>query len=89
MLTALDVINAIDPLERIDSCPVQIDSHTSELCPMHRCVDEAMAQIEETFRQTTIGDVISSVPDSQTFCEAFGRCRPKPAASISKEGDGR
>ena len=71
-LTALDVINAIDPLERIDSCPLQLESHAVGLCPMHRCVDEAMEKIEETFRQTTIRDAIDSdaSPDSQ--CELLG-----------------
>lgn len=89
VLTALDVINAIDPLERIESCPVQIASHSRSLCPMHRCVDDAMASIEETFRQTTIRDVISSVSASQSFCEALGPPEQMRAAAMGKGGDDR
>ncbi len=68
-LTALDVIGAIDPLERISSCPLLIDSHSTALCPMHRCIDDAMASIEAVFGQTTIADVIANDPASQPVCQ--------------------
>ena len=58
-LTALDVINAIDPFERIATCPLALDAHALELCPVHRRIDDAMATIEENFRQLTIRDVIA------------------------------
>jgi Rrf2 family protein len=74
-LTALDVINAIDPFERIESCPLQLEAHTGGLCTMHRCVDEAMAKIEETFERTTIRDAIESPPKSDSCCEVL--CPPK------------
>jgi Rrf2 family protein len=74
-LTALDVINAIDPLERIDSCPLRLESHVGGLCPMHRCVDEAMEKIEETFRQTTIADAIQIDRASESYCELLGTRR--------------
>jgi Rrf2 family protein len=59
-LTALDVINAIDPLERITSCPLQLDAHQTHLCPIHRQIDDAMATIEDLFRRLTIQDVVAN-----------------------------
>ncbi|TWU36015.1 RrF2 family transcriptional regulator [Novipirellula artificiosorum] len=87
VLTALDVINAIDPLERIETCPVDIESHLSGLCPMHRCIDDAMARIEETFRCTTIADVIASFPTAETFCKAMAP--PRSATTAGSGGSSR
>ncbi len=81
-LTALDVINAIDPLERIESCPLKIEMHATGLCPMHRCIDDAMASIEETFRRTTIEDVISSFPESPPLCAVLGPTRAKNESGV-------
>ncbi len=89
VLTALDVINAIDPLERIESCPLQIAAHSTSLCPMHRCVDDAMASIEETFRKTTIQDVISSFPASHSLCQFLGPPRQIATASIGASDPSR
>lgn len=80
-LTALDVINAIDPLERIDSCPLQIKSHSTHLCHMHRCIDDAMAKIEDTFQQTTIQDVVTGTADGQATCKVLGP--PQVAQTIA------
>ncbi|MCA9069250.1 MAG: Rrf2 family transcriptional regulator [Planctomycetaceae bacterium] len=59
-LTALDVINAIDPWERVHSCPLDKASHSRGLCPIHRQIDEAMASIEDMFQQLTILDVVNN-----------------------------
>jgi len=70
-LTALDVINAIDPLERIRSCPLSLDAHAAELCPIHRRIDDAMAMIEESFGGLTVQDVISGGPGANSACEVL------------------
>ncbi len=80
-LTALDVINAIDPIERIESCPLQFKSHSLQLCAMHRCIDDAMASIEETFQRTTIRDVIESGQRSESLCKVLGP--PSKAEPVS------
>ena len=61
VLTALDVINAIDSLERINTCPLQLDTHVMALCPIHRKIDDAMGMIEASFRELTIEQVVLSV----------------------------
>src|SRR3569623_2015332 len=35
-ITALEVINALDPIERIHTCPLKLKSHGTQLCPLHR-----------------------------------------------------
>ncbi len=35
-INLLEILNAVNPLERIESCPLDLEGHGSELCPLHR-----------------------------------------------------
>ena len=56
-VTILDVVNAVDPIQRIDACPIGLASHGVRLCPMHSRLDEAIATMEQTLRRTTLAEV--------------------------------
>jgi Rrf2 family nitric oxide-sensitive transcriptional repressor len=62
-ITVLDVIDAVDPIQRIECCPLDIDAHAQNLCPLHRRLDDAIASIRETFTSTSIAELVS---DDQT-----------------------
>ncbi len=68
-LTALDVINAIDPIERITTCPLRLISHRHSLCPLHQRIDRGLETIEETFRSVTIAQLMESAESSQSSCQ--------------------
>ncbi len=34
-LTMLDVVNAVDPIQRIHTCPLGLPAHGVRLCPLH------------------------------------------------------
>jgi Rrf2 family protein len=76
-LTILDVINAVDPLYRIDHCPLGLASHRARLCALHRRLDEGIAQIEELFGSTTIAQLIAEDKHLKPLCEVA----PAPAAA--------
>jgi len=57
-ISILDVVNAVDPLQRILSCPLKLPEHRESLCPLHRRLDQAMADIEQALGNTTIADVM-------------------------------
>jgi Rrf2 family protein len=44
-----DVMQAVDPVQRIRECPLGLDAHGTNLCPLHKRLDDAMSQIEEHF----------------------------------------
>lgn len=67
-LTILDVINAVSPVERITSCPLGLDSHTS-LCPLHAELDKAYAATEAAFAAVTIKQLIDSTSPIIPLCE--------------------
>ncbi len=82
-LSVLEVVNAIDPIERIHTCPLGIDSHGSQLCPMHRRIDDAMMQIERSFASVTISQLILEPAQSRPLCAAL--CAD-PSGSVARKG---
>lgn len=58
-ITVLEVVNAVEPIQRISTCPLGIKSHGKKLCPLHTKVDCALAMVEETFASTTLADLIA------------------------------
>lgn len=65
-LSILDVVNAVDPLQRIKGCPLSLPAHCQTLCPMHARLDESLATVEQSLRASTIREMMYD-PD-----------RPKP-----------
>lgn len=68
-ITILDVVNAIDPIHRITRCPLEIESHGFQLCPLHRRVDDALAMVEKAFSSTTLGQVLAEPGSTTPLCE--------------------
>jgi len=58
-LTILDVLNSVDPIERITSCPLGLPDHT-KLCPLHSEIDAAIAKVEAALGSRTIGELLAS-----------------------------
>jgi len=59
-ITVLDVINAVDPLERILTCPLGLKAHGTNLCPLHCGLNDVMLQMEATFAKTKLADLLNS-----------------------------
>ncbi len=68
-LTILDVVNSVEPLKRIDQCPLGIQSHGTDLCPLHRRLDNAIEATEKIFCNTTIADILSEPGSVTPLCE--------------------
>jgi len=57
-ISILDIVNTVDPLQRIRSCPLDLPEHREKLCPLHHKLDQAMADIEQALGNTTIADIV-------------------------------
>ncbi len=67
----LDVINAVNPVERITTCPLGLDTHGANLCPLHRRIDQAAAKVIDVFGSSTLADVITGEGTPQLpLCDA-------------------
>ena len=83
-LTLLEVINAVEPIVRIQTCPLGIKTHGPRLCPLHKRMDEALASIEAAFRETTLAVVLADPNQSVPLCETPRNCRTEPDSESSK-----
>lgn len=72
-VTILDVINAVEPIGRIESCPLGLKAHGIQLCALHRRLDDALATVEEAFRNTTLAEVLADPNPSVPLCDLPGR----------------
>ena len=79
-LTILEVVNAVEPIQRITTCPLGLKSHGKNLCPLHRRMDDAMASVEAAFRKTTLAEVLAEPTGSPPLCDERKQDRkPVPA----------
>jgi Rrf2 family nitric oxide-sensitive transcriptional repressor len=60
-----EVVQAVDPFQRIRDCPLGLDAHGKNLCPLHKRLDDAMLLIEEQFRATTIAELLEETVPSE------------------------
>lgn len=56
-ISIYEIVNAVDPIQRIHKCPLGLKSHT-ELCPLHAKIDASISLMEQQFQSTTIADLI-------------------------------
>jgi Rrf2 family protein len=78
-VTILEVVNAVEPVKRIRTCPLGLAAHGVNLCPLHRRMDEALATIEKALGGTTLAEVLSEPTTSVPLC-AFPSATRNPAA---------
>ena len=69
-VTILDVVNAVDPIERIRHCPLGLTTHTA-LCPLHSELDRAYASTEAAFRSVTLKSLLESTSPIVPLCESL------------------
>ncbi len=69
-ISVLDIVQAVDPIRRIESCPLKLVSHGVRLCPLHRRLDDAFRTVEEAFRSTTMAELLSEPTSSKPLCES-------------------
>lgn len=74
-LSILEVINAVDPIERIRRCPLAVEAHKKGLCRMHQRVDDAMAMVEAGFGESTIETLLGEPAWMQSQCHPGAESR--------------
>jgi Rrf2 family protein len=68
-VTILEVVNAVDPIRRIRTCPLGLAGHGARLCPLHRRMDSALAMVETAFGDTTLAEVLDEPGGSKPLCD--------------------
>jgi Rrf2 family protein len=67
-MSVLEIVNVVEPIQRIRKCPLGIAAHGSFLCPLHKRLDAAMEMVEQAFRESSIGDLLAEPSQSRPLC---------------------
>ena len=67
-LRILEVVQAVDPIQRITTCPLGIAAHGKKLCPLHRRLDNALAEMERAFSASTLAEILAEPSKSIPLC---------------------
>lgn len=69
-ISIFDVVDAVDPMQRIRNCPLGLRAHRTQLCPLHRRLDDAMEYVERELRASSIAEMIQpSASGVHPLCE--------------------
>jgi Rrf2 family transcriptional regulator, nitric oxide-sensitive transcriptional repressor len=68
-VSILEVVNAVERLQRIRTCPLGLAAHGVRLCPLHKRLDDALAMVEQAFANSTLAEIIADPNPSVPLCD--------------------
>jgi Rrf2 family protein len=69
-ISLIQVVNAVDKVERISACPLGMCEHDVSLCPVHRVTDRAAAAVIDILGGTTLQDLVDDEHSAWPLCGA-------------------
>jgi Rrf2 family transcriptional regulator, nitric oxide-sensitive transcriptional repressor len=80
-ISLLEVVSAIELLQRFRACASGAVSPMSKLCSLHHWLDGTLANVEAAFAETTLGDIVSESKGRVPLCDV-PRTSPAPRSAI-------
>ena len=68
LLSVLDVVQCVDPMCRIEKCPLNRSDHKAQLCALHQLLDDTIATTLENFGRFTIEEMLASPGKREPLC---------------------
>lgn len=68
-ISLIEVIRAVDRLERIERCPLGLANHGANLCALHRTLDTAAAKLIEMLDGVTLKDLLNDKGRNKPLCD--------------------
>lgn len=78
-ISIYEIVQTVDPIKRIRTCPLGLESHGAHLCALHRRLDNAMAVTEESFRNSNLAELLEEAGGSPPLCERAAERRSRSA----------
>jgi Rrf2 family transcriptional regulator, nitric oxide-sensitive transcriptional repressor len=69
-LSIYAIVQAVDPIQRITTCPIGKVHAGSVLCPLHRRLDEAIAMVEKIFKETSVAEILNESCRQGAMCSS-------------------
>lgn len=68
-ISLLDVVRSVAEVERITSCPLGIEGHGSNLCPLHKRIDQAAKTVMDIYGAASLQSLIDEPSQSKPLCD--------------------
>ncbi len=72
-LRLIDVVDAVDPIAPIETCPLDLASHGTRLCPLHALLNKAIQAERRLLNDTRLSDVIRKSGSPTPLCDVAER----------------
>lgn len=59
-INLLEIIRIFDPIKRIKGCPLGLERHRNQLCPMHKRLDDAAAHVEKVYSSSLLSEMVEA-----------------------------
>lgn len=56
-ISVYEIVDAVDPLHRIEECPLSLPQHAKKLCPLHAKMDRSLAAIEKDLKSSCLAEL--------------------------------
>lgn len=67
-MTVLDVVNAVDPIRRIHTCPLGRPEHGEHLCALHQRLDLVSGMVADSLAASSIADLLQGLHSERPLC---------------------
>jgi Rrf2 family protein len=64
----IEVVNAVEKIEPITTCPLGLPNHGPNLCPLHKKMDEAARAIIKIFDDVTLAEMLNAPGANVPLC---------------------
>ncbi len=68
-ITLLEVVRSVAEVNRINTCPLGLDNHGPNLCPLHKRVDLAAKAVIDLYGGITLNQLIEDPNVSKPLCD--------------------
>lgn len=77
-ISLLDVINSVDPIRRIEKCPLGLAEHRTNLCPLHSRLDDSLATVQRTLADSSLWELSLACHPEKPLCEPAPKKKKPP-----------
>jgi Rrf2 family protein len=83
-LSVHDVLEAVDPIRRYRTCPLELPWHCNNMCQLHRSLDEMIARFEVKAKKTPISDLLPTAKPKALTAKQARQLRVKKSRARSR-----
>ncbi|MFT5733227.1 MAG: Rrf2 family protein [Planctomycetota bacterium] len=87
-ITLLDVVNEVDPIQPINSCPLSLASHGNKLCPLHSLLNKVILQEQHVLGKTLLSEVTRKEGAPTPLCDFVAEALQSPDGPDIQGGTG-